>query len=422
MKPRWPRVLIQGSAFAGVAGLYVVFWLAGVRVLGSGVLFLSILPVCLLAWMGGLAGAFWAGVIILPVNYLLVVVQGHEFHFTLPAPYFWHGQVIAILIGVLVGYIRDSRISFQKELDRRKEIEMSLRESEYRFRALFHQSQSAVFITNMDGVILHANRSSAEMLGYSIEEMIGMHATELSAPEEVPKTRLRLAELREGKPIPSYERLARRKDGSTFPVEVYVTVVKDEQGKPMYIQSISYDITERKRMEAQLQHMATHDPLTGLANRALFFDRLNQALARAERKGGRVAVMFVDLNGFKQVNDRHGHVKGDQLLVTIAQRLEAYFRETDTIARIGGDEFSLILEEFPSLEQLHALASRAVEVFASPFYLEGEPVYIGASIGISLYPEHGSDAGTLVNRADKAMYVVKQTGKNGFAVYQEGDF
>lgn len=301
--------------------------------------------------------------------------------------------------------------SIVRDISKRKATERALQESERRYRALFEQSLDAIFITDLDGYILNANSGTAQMLGYDIEELIGMHASLLSAPAEREDTAQIFTALTQGATLPAYERVACRKDGSLFPVEVRIVLVRDEDGTPLYLQSTSHNITERKNIEKQLHYLATHDPLTGLPNRSLFFERLEQALERARKNRTRVAVLFMDLDGFKEVNDTYGHTVGDHLLQAMARRLEASFREADTLARMGGDEFTLIFEDILSLKQATVLSERVLALFKAPFILNREKIMVGASLGLSLFPDDGEDVEHLVNEADNAMYEAKRNGK-----------
>ncbi|HNB50686.1 MAG TPA: PAS domain S-box protein [Anaerolineales bacterium] len=311
--------------------------------------------------------------------------------------------------------------SISRDISKRKAAENALLESERRYRALFEQSLDTILLTDLKGYIINANPSATLMLGYPYEELKGMHISMLSAPAQKDDTEARLELLLQGGSLSPYERIARRKDGTLFPVEVRVVLVRDEQGNPLYFQSTSHNITERKNIEKQLHHLATHDSLTGLPNRVLFFERLAQALERARQNRTKVAILFMDLDGFKEVNDTFGHAMGDQLLQAIAQRLEMRFRDVDTLARMGGDEFTLIFEEIVSLEQAIHLSERVLALMEMPFGVRGETLQIGASLGLSLFPDDGAEVEQLVSDADNAMYAAKHAGKARLVVHQALD-
>ena len=173
-------------------------------------------------------------------------------------------------------------------------------------------------------------------------------------------------------------------------------------------------VIERKRIEVHLEHMALHDTLTGLPNRKLLEERLRQDLARCQRQGNKLAVMFLDLDKFKQVNDTHGHDVGDQLLIDTAARLKSCLREGDTVARLGGDEFLVVLAGIAGASVAATVARKIIEQIAQPYFFQNRESHIGTSIGIALYPDHGTDVETLLQKADAAMYTVKKVGRNDY--------
>ncbi|MBM3285122.1 MAG: diguanylate cyclase [Candidatus Aminicenantes bacterium] len=204
-----------------------------------------------------------------------------------------------------------------------------------------------------------------------------------------------------------------------IPVELTTTIIMDEKGNVNGLVLVLHDLTERKRYEAKLRYNAVHDHLTELPNRLLFFDRLNLALAQAQRDRHGIAVLMLDLDEFKKVNDTWGHSTGDKLLQGVAHRLSHMFRKGDTIARLGGDEFVLILPEMPSPEVARNIAERVVLSFQKPFELDGLKVSITASLGITVYPDDGEDTDALVRNADVAMYKAKIEGKNRYCAYSQ---
>jgi diguanylate cyclase (GGDEF)-like protein len=213
-----------------------------------------------------------------------------------------------------------------------------------------------------------------------------------------------------------------RQDGSMFLAEVSWLLIADKQGRPKAMTSVARDITHRRRLQMELEHQALHDALTGLPNRTLFAERMEQALLRGEREGISVSVFLMDLNRFKQVNDTYGHHHGDELLKAVAGRLRSLLRESDTVARLGGDEFAVLL---PKADRHGAalVAERIVNAIAEPFVIEGQPLDVGTSIGIAVFPDQGRGAEILMNQADAAMYVAKRAREHrgGFRFYAVAD-
>ena len=206
------------------------------------------------------------------------------------------------------------------------------------------------------------------------------------------------------------------KSGHNVWVRDEAMLVRDEEGKPLFWQGVLYDVTERKALEEQLEHRALHDALTGLPNRTLFVDRLGQALRRTRRQNNRVAVMFMDLDEFKVVNDSLGHEAGDLLLTVVAQRLRRCLRPEDTLARFGGDEFVVLIEAVDDSAVAVQVAERMMEELRRPFVLEGRELYVGASIGISLGNNRTHDPDRLLREADTAMYRAKDEG-SGYRLF-----
>jgi len=181
------------------------------------------------------------------------------------------------------------------------------------------------------------------------------------------------------------------------------------------------DITERKQLEQKLEEMATHDFLTGLPNRVLLTDRFNMAAALAQRNKTRLAVMSLDLDKFKSINDTLGHEAGDQVLKTVSTRLTGIIRASDTLARIGGDEFVLVMQETKRKEDATAIARKMLDTFAEPLLIDGHQVHLSTSIGIAIYPGEAEDLDTLIKKSDSAMYYSKGHGRNQFKFFSDGD-
>jgi len=212
-----------------------------------------------------------------------------------------------------------------------------------------------------------------------------------------------------------HEWLCRRLDGEEFPVEILCSVIPWEDQQILYM--VWRDITEQRRIEEAIRHLAYHDILTGLPNRMLFTDRLVLAIAQAKRHQRIMAVMMLDLDGFKTVNDTHGHHIGDQLLQSVGERLTRTLREGDTLARMGGDEFMVLLPVIKEAANSSQIADKILSAFRQPFFCEGNKLFTSASIGIAVYPADGDDMDTLTKNADTAMYQAKSTGRNQYCLY-----
>lgn len=189
----------------------------------------------------------------------------------------------------------------------------------------------------------------------------------------------------------------------------------DSDGKPLRMTGTHVDITERKMVEAKIRHMATHDALTGLSSLILTKDRISMAIQAAKRKKLQVAIMFLDLDGFKGINDNFGHEAGDYLLKEVAKRLCSCVREVDTVGRIGGDEFLLVLTELQSKKNASLIAEKIIHAVGQPVLFKKKQLSVGISIGMSLFPDHGDDKELLIKLADEAMYTIKKSNKNSFA-------
>jgi diguanylate cyclase (GGDEF)-like protein/PAS domain S-box-containing protein len=297
-----------------------------------------------------------------------------------------------------------------QNITHQKQREEALVENEERYKAVMLQSTESIFLADVETrVILEANQSLQRLLGYSLEEIPGLSLYDFVAngQDDIYQKILRILKDR------SYykgEMQYRRKDGTLVDVEINVNLVS-YRGKKVFC-VISRDITPRKLAEKQLIHTATHDPLTGLTNRLVFYDRIAVELARARRNQTNLALIYIDLDRFKFINDTLGHSSGDQLLRAVAERLHNLLRETDTLARMGGDEFMYILPEVENSEDVNRIAEKVLDAIRKPFLLDGQLQSITASIGTAMYPNDGKDAETLMKNADLAMYFAKDKGRD----------
>ncbi len=293
--------------------------------------------------------------------------------------------------------------------------EAAVRASEARFRSLVQHSSDLIFVLGADGVIQFASSSATRLLGYEPDALVGVELTALAHPDdgEIVSSFVRHTALVEGMSPPAEWRL--RGADSVVQVEaVGSNRLADEAVRGLVVNA--RDVGERKALLDQLAHQAFHDPLTGLANRALFYDRVSHALELAHRQGRAVTVLFLDLDGFKEINDTLGHAEGDHLLRMIAARLRACARATDTVARLGGDEFAVLVEDSTAPHSADRLVDRIREQMAFPFTLAGREVQISASIGSAGATGGGVDE--VLRHADLAMYVAKRTEKGSHRAFE----
>jgi diguanylate cyclase (GGDEF)-like protein/PAS domain S-box-containing protein len=295
-----------------------------------------------------------------------------------------------------------------------KRAETALRESEERYRRLVELCPDPILV-HCDGNIVYANPATIELAGATTaDELLGRPVLDFVPVElqagVVERTRS-VIETGDGSGLTESRLL--RIDGELIHVES-TSIPITYEGRPA-VQAVLRDVTERRRAEAELAHQALHDALTGLPNRVLLLDRLQQAISVAQREGTSLSLLLMDLDRFKEVNDTLGHHAGDLLLQQVGTRLRGALRPVDTIARLGGDEFAVILPDTDAAS-LPTLVADLLRRLQAPFMIDGQHVAVGASIGVSLAPEHGNEADTLLRRSDVAMYVAKRSGA-GFAIY-----
>jgi diguanylate cyclase (GGDEF)-like protein/PAS domain S-box-containing protein len=302
------------------------------------------------------------------------------------------------------------------DISSRREIEEALRLSEKRYRALFERNLAGVYRSTLDGRILDCNESFARIFGYgSREEVLQQAAWDFYVTPE--DREAALGKLLERQSLTNYELCLKRKDGSTVWVLESENLIEGADGSLSVIEGTTIDITERKRAEEQVKHLAFHDPLTNLPNRLLFNDRLTLAVAQAHRHNQKLAVLFLDLDRFKVINDSLGHSVGDELLRQVAERIQEHVREGDTVARLGGDEFTLLVPGITAEEDAAKIARKVCEAIHDPFWIDGRELFVTTSLGVSVYPSDGHDADTLVRNADSAMYRAKEQGRDNYQLY-----
>ncbi|MHB1905307.1 MAG: putative bifunctional diguanylate cyclase/phosphodiesterase [Acidimicrobiales bacterium] len=287
-----------------------------------------------------------------------------------------------------------------------------------RFRVAFAENMAPMTFTDLEDRIIDVNDAMCEMVGYSREELVGHDSTIFTYAEDVGITEETHQRALAGEtPQIRYVKRYCRKDGRVITVEVSRATALDPEGRPQYFVFSERDVTEERKMTAELSKRALHDPLTGLANRSLFEDRLAQAHARARRHGGYGAVLLIDLDHFKGVNDTYGHVTGDELLAAIADRLRRVARSTDTLCRFGGDEFLILVEEIAGADEAAIIAERILEDMVVPFSLRGTTFVQRASVGVATFDPTAEDVSTLVQSADIALYEAKRQGRGRVVVF-----
>ncbi len=348
-------------------------------------------------------------------------------HYCVPIKY--SGRIL----GVITLYIREGHRRVKREAEfllsiadivagivRLKHAEEELRQSEDKFHKISSSAQDAIIMLDGDGKISYWNPASERIFGYTCEEAVGIELHNLLIPPIHSKDFKRGFEKfrKSGEGIVLGKTMvltALKKDSTEFPVEVSISAVKIGAGWNSI--GIVRDITERKRFEETIREMAYHDHLTGLPNRLLLFDRFNQALARGRRHKLLATFIFLDLDRFKVINDTLGHPIGDELLKLVAERLKMCIREADTVARFGGDEFSVLVPDIKDVEGVTKVVENIFATFNKSFNVAGHELFVTASMGVSVYPADGDDAETLFKNADIAMYRAKHEGRNNFQLY-----
>ncbi len=321
-------------------------------------------------------------------------------------------------------------LRIEKALSRRKleqehrSVNQRLRDSERWYRYMVNSSPDFIYTLDAEGVCTFCNDRVQSLLGYSKESMIGKPLTAFIYPEDLEAAQYILQEKRSGdRGSGNVEiRIPHGIDSTLLTLEFnsFGMYEESEAGLPsryVGVYGVAKDITEKKKNTDLIIYQVYHDQLTGLANRKLFKDHLELAIAQARRHQHMLALMFLDLDRFKVVNDTLGHAVGDRLLIEVAVRLKGCLREDDTLARLGGDEFTLLLPHISHRENAIRAADKIIQAFAAPFQIDGHELHVPMSIGIALYPEHGDSMDVLIKNADIAMYDSKAKGRNQFQIY-----
>ena len=312
-------------------------------------------------------------------------------------------------------------VANSRDITERRQAEEALRESEERFRTAFEDAPIGVALVGLDRSHLGVNRAYCEMLGYTEEELLAKSHPEIIYPDDHEESAARIHRMLEEEVEPyALERRYLHADGRVVWSLSNISLIRDSEGEPSHFVCLHEDITERKELEERLRHQAYYDALTESPNRVLFLDRLDHALARATREDGPVAVLMVDLDDFKVVNDSLGHDAGNAVLIEVAERLRRTVRPGDTVGRIFGDEFAILLEAPAGMEEANLVTQRIEERLREPFEAEGQEVHVSASVGISLAETTEDQLEEILRRADLAMYEAKRNGKAQHEMYDPG--
>ncbi|MCO7036009.1 EAL domain-containing protein [Pseudomonas carnis] len=301
-------------------------------------------------------------------------------------------------------------------------LQQPLKENRERLRqaaAVFDCTREGVLVTDTQGLIVHVNRAFMEITGYQCEDVMGQRPSLFKSGRHSAHFYQQMFQALESTGEWSGEIWNRRKSGEVYPQWQTIRVIHDDQGKVSHYVAVFSDISAMKNSEHELAHLAHHDPLTDLPNRLLFTDRAEQALASAQVHKRGCALLLMDLDHFKIINDSLGHNVGDQLLKLVAERLSGLFGPGVTLARLGGDEFAVLAESCPQVVQAAALAQRMLNAMKDPFIFDGNQLFISASIGISLFPSDALSAEQLLRNADSALFKAKSAGREGYALYTE---
>ncbi|MDO9233894.1 MAG: EAL domain-containing protein [Methylotenera sp.] len=306
-----------------------------------------------------------------------------------------------------------------QNITKRKNIEQSLRDTESRYRSIFENAIEGIFQTSPNGRYLMVNPALARMYGYNSPEDLISALNNIQQQLYVASGRREefVQAIENHQNVQNFESLVYKKDGSTIWISENARMVYDEVGGLLYYEGTVEDITARKSYDAQLEHQATHDSLTGLPNRYMLNDRLQQCINFADRYKNKIAVAFIDLDQFKLINDSMGHEVGDQLLLIMSQRLSSCVREIDTVVRLGGDEFVILITNIDNVNDISLSMQRILTSVAEPCMINELDYLVTCSVGISIYPDDGVEPNALLKNADSAMYKAKKAGRNNYQIY-----
>ncbi|MCU7916470.1 MAG: EAL domain-containing protein [Candidatus Thiodiazotropha sp. (ex Gloverina cf. vestifex)] len=299
------------------------------------------------------------------------------------------------------------------DITQRKESEAKLQQAVQ----IIEHTMEGIIIADSRGLITSVNPAFCEITGYSSSEVLGQHPEMLKSDRHPSEFFDELWGIIRETGSWRGEIWSQRENGEIYPAWVTISTVRDESGSVIHYVGVFSDITSIKQSQSQLEHLAHHDSLTNLPNRLLFEDRLQHAISQSKRQRRQLAVLFLDLDRFKNINDTLGHAMGDELLKEVAKRLQSILRDGDTAARLGGDEFTVLVESLEDPSQAAVVASKIQENFKTPYKIAGRELHVTTSIGISIYPEDGLTVADLTKNADAAMYQAKEQGRNNYRYY-----
>ncbi len=330
-----------------------------------------------------------------------------------------NGQVLTVEVD-RVPYHGSSTIVYVRDMTEREKREDKLRADEERYRTIVNEIKDGYFETDLAGNLTFFNPALTEILGYPEDEMYGLNDRQYTDEDNAKALYHAFNQVfRTGQPVAAEWQII-RKDQARRYLDASVSLVKNEAGDPVGFRGIARDITDRKTMELQLHYLAHHDILTNLPNRSVVVEYLNSAIMAAAAQDMMAAVFFIDLDRFKYVNDTMGHVAGDQMLKAVAQRLQAALRKEALVARMGGDEFIIVLPLVTAIPEVNTVAQRVLDRLGQPWEVGGKVFLCPGSIGIAIYPDDGANPDTLLKHADIAMYRAKGRGGNGYVLYRSG--
>ncbi len=350
---------------------------------------------------------------------LLVDAPFWDFHAAALQRLAWPLALVLLLLPLVIWLARGAMHPLLRRLVAQAET-LEHQAQELRLAAsVFEGTGEAILVTTPDHRVVRANGAFQRLTGYDVEQVVG-----LALPEF-------FVDLQEGELDRICDRVRRdgswqgeidygTRSGQRLTALQSITEVRDPEGRPLHYIHILHDVTRRKAQEQRIRHQALHDPLTDLPNRAELTRQLQQAIERATDDATALALLFLDLDRFKEVNDSLGHAQGDELLCQVAERLNALLRHEDTVGRLGGDEFLVLLQGLPAPRFAGEVAAKIIASLGKPFELDGQQANIGVSVGIALYPGDGGDAETLIHLADMAMYRAKDAGRNTWSFYSDG--
>ena len=308
---------------------------------------------------------------------------------------------------------RTLRFCIVHDVTERRRIETQLQLA----ASVFENSYEGILVTTPDNRVININPAFSRITGYSLDEIIGQNPRILSSELQDSEFYALMWKAVAEHGFWRGEIWNRRKNGEVYAEMLSISTIRNADGAVQYYVGVFSDISAYKKLEAELEHIAHYDPLTGVPNRRLLADRMHQAISRSQRYQQPLAVCYLDLDGFKPVNDRYGHNAGDRLLIEITHRLDTLLRANDTIARLGGDEFVLLLSDLAHAEEIHIIMERVLDAVNQPMIIDGNTVSVSASIGVSLSPPDEADADILLRHADQAMYRAKECCKNSYHLH-----